>query len=180
MTDADYDSFMNNIIDLVREQQAKLGYRRECVRLYYPAASLGHLLGVQADCDGLQEILDEIPAGITDTYGMVTATHKGERFCITLSEAVSEYVHEHMQPNEFIVLLVELLAKHDTTLDGVKALFRSYDSACVIQPIDNGEFDELIYFVNIPDRYYYCFKDEGCHIIYHRFLPEDYRDLFTD
>ena len=27
------------------------------------------------------------------------------------------------------------------------------------------------------DRYYYCFKDEGCHIIYHRFLPEDYEDL---
>ena len=27
------------------------------------------------------------------------------------------------------------------------------------------------------DPYYYCFKDEGCHIIYHRFLPEDYADF---
>lgn len=22
-----------------------------------------------------------------------------------------------------------------------------------------------------------CFNDEGCHIIYHRFLPEDYADF---
>ena len=31
---------------------------------------------------------------------------------------------------------------------------------------------------NLPeDSYIYCFKDEGCHIIYHRFLPEDYADF---
>ena len=24
---------------------------------------------------------------------------------------------------------------------------------------------------------YYCFHDEGCHIIYHRFLPQDYADF---
>ena len=23
----------------------------------------------------------------------------------------------------------------------------------------------------------YCFRDEGCHVIYHRFLPEDYAEL---
>ena len=27
------------------------------------------------------------------------------------------------------------------------------------------------------DTYYYCFKDEGFHFIYHRFLPEDYEDF---
>ena len=27
------------------------------------------------------------------------------------------------------------------------------------------------------DAYYYCFKDEGFHFIYHRFLPEDYEDF---
>ena len=44
--------------------------------------------------------------------------------------------------------------------------------------MNNGEFD---FYVRFPegseDRYYYCFKDEGCHIIYHRFLPEDYADF---
>ena len=27
------------------------------------------------------------------------------------------------------------------------------------------------------DPYCYCFRDEGCHVIYHRFLPEDYAEL---
>ena len=46
------------------------------------------------------------------------------------------------------------------------------------EAIANGEFDELIYFEDdTEDPYYYCFKDEGCHIIYHRFLPEDYADF---
>ena len=26
----------------------------------------------------------------------------------------------------------------------------------------------------------YCFKEEGCHITYHRFLPEDYKDLIGE
>ena len=26
------------------------------------------------------------------------------------------------------------------------------------------------------DKYYYCFKDEGIHIIYHRFIREDYEE----
>ena len=39
-------------------------------------------------------------------------------------------------------------------------------------------FGGLIRFADNPDdTYYYCFKDEGCHIIYHRFLPEDYTDF---
>jgi len=44
--------------------------------------------------------------------------------------------------------------------------------------MDNGEFDLMIRFEgDAKDPYYYCFKDEGCHIIYHRFLPEDYADF---
>lgn len=35
----------------------------------------------------------------------------------------------------------------------------------------------MIRFEEGEDKYYYCFKDEGCHIIYHRFLPEDYADF---
>ena len=42
----------------------------------------------------------------------------------------------------------------------------------------NDEFDYMICFENDPeDTYRYCFKDEGCHIIYHRFLPEDYEEF---
>ena len=46
------------------------------------------------------------------------------------------------------------------------------------QKIENGEFDWMFRFAeDEEDPYYYCFKDEGIHIIYHRFLPEDYREF---
>ncbi len=42
----------------------------------------------------------------------------------------------------------------------------------------NGEFDFWVRFSEEnEDEYYYCFKDEGGHMIYHRFLPEDYADF---
>ena len=47
-----------------------------------------------------------------------------------------------------------------------------------MKPVKGDEFDLLIRFAEgAKDSYYYCFKDEGCHIIYHRFLPEDYADF---
>ncbi len=39
-----YGNLEQNIIDVIAEQQAKLGYLKETVRLYYPADSLKHLL----------------------------------------------------------------------------------------------------------------------------------------
>ena len=35
-----------NLRDLILEEQIKLGYRKELLRLYYPLSSLNHLLGV--------------------------------------------------------------------------------------------------------------------------------------
>ena len=34
-----YTKLTNNLIDLVKEEQAKLGYRKEAIRLYYPLSS---------------------------------------------------------------------------------------------------------------------------------------------
>ena len=57
-------------------------------------------------------------------------------------------------------------------------LFHTYSENIITEEMNNGEFDRLIRFAdNSKDPYYYCFKDEGCHIIYHRFLPEDYTDF---
>ena len=69
------------------------------------------------------------------------------------------------------------MSKHGAKLEDIIEHFKSQQKEYVVEPVDNGEFDILIRFVNDKDRYYYCFKDEGCHIIYHRFLPEDYADF---
>ncbi len=87
-------------------------------------------------------------------------------------------MHAHMKPNEFIRELVELVGKHGCTMQQVKDLFLSKGKQVQMEPMDNGEFDLMIRFEgDAEDPYYYCFKDEGCHIIYHRFLPEDYADF---
>ena len=81
-------------------------------------------------------------------------------------------------PNEFIKELVELVGRHDCTMEEIKALFEKQPWPVIVKPVKGDEFDLLIRFAEgAKDPYYYCFKDEGCHIIYHRFLPEDYADF---
>ena len=172
-----YERLEKSLIDLVKEEQAKLGYRKEMIRLYYPLSSLNHFMETNADSEEMQELLADFPKAAEDIFGEVGITHAKDRFCFDLSEKASDYVHENMKPNEFIKELVELVAKHGCTMEDIEVLFRSHSDKIVAEPMDNGEFDRMIRFEEGEDKYYYCFKDEGCHIIYHRFLPEDYADF---
>ena len=172
-----YARLEKSLIDLVKEEQAKLGYRKEMIRLCYPLSSLNHFMETNADSEEMQELLADFPKAAEDIFGEVGITHAKDRFCFALSEKASEYVHENMKPNEFIKELVELVAKHGCTMEDIEVLFRSHSDKIVAEPMDNGEFDRMIRFEEGEDKYYYCFKDEGCHIIYHRFLPEDYADF---
>ena len=87
-------------------------------------------------------------------------------------------MHEHTDANEFIRSLVELLQHHGCTMDDIFSLFKDTSENVIFEKMNHGEFDWLVRFTgNADDPYYYCFKDEGCHIIYHRFLPEDYADF---
>ena len=172
-----YERLEKSLIDLVKEEQAKLGYRKEMIRLYYPLSSLNHFMETNADSEEMQELLADFPKAAEDIFGEVGITNAKDRFCFALSEKASEYVHENMKPNEFIKELVELVAKHGCTMEDIEVLFRSHSDKIVAEPMDNGEFDRMIRFEEGEDKYYYCFKDEGCHIIYHRFLPEDYADF---
>ena len=157
-----YNRLENSLIDVIKEEQAKLGYRKEKISLYYPLSSLNHFFGGEADATGMMEILKDFPSYIEEKF---------------VSEKASEYVHNNMKENEFIKALIELVGRHGCTIDEIKELFHSYSDKIITEPMDNGEFDVMIRFDDGSDPYYYCFKDEGCHIIYHRFLPEDYADF---
>ena len=173
-----YSKLEKNLIDLMKEEQAKLDYRKEAVRLYYPLSSLNHLFEAEDSVDAMQERLIHFPEDMTAKLGMLTVTHKGDRFCFRIPEEGSEYVHEHMGANEFIKELVEIVGKHGCKMEDIIALFKQHDKNVFVEEIHNGEFDYLIRFSEEnEDPYYYCFHDEGCHIIYHRFLPEDYEDF---
>ena len=68
-------------------------------------------------------------------------------------------------------------ARQQYFMEQVKKLFEQQPFPSVVEQTTGGEFDTVIHFTQGDDRYYYCFKDEGFHITYHRFLPADYKDL---
>lgn len=173
-----YDKLEKNLIDIIKEEQAKLGFFKEDIRLYYPLSSLNHFFDARDTAEEMQVRLNSLPASVTDKLGQIQVSHKDDRFCFHIPEQGTLYVHENTAPNEFIRQLVELVGKHGCTMNEILDLFHTYSENIITEEMDNGEFDRLIRFADNPeDIYYYCFKDEGCHIIYHRFLPEDYADF---
>lgn len=133
-----YARLAKSLIDIVKEQQAKLGYRKEIVRLYYPLSTLRHFF----ECAGadykiatgmiseqqMLEILapNNLPKQLTATIGEIRATAKNERFCIEIPPEGSEYVHENTADNEFISELIALVGTHGCTMEQITELFYKY------------------------------------------------------
>ena len=173
-----YKRLYKNLIDIIKEEQAKLGFRRESIRLYYPLSSLNHFFETQDTEEQMKNRLHGIPDFIKETLGDIKVTSKKERFCFRIPEEGSNYVYENTNPNEFIKELIEIVGKHGCKIEDIIALFKQHDKNVFVEEIHNGEFDYLIRFSEEnEDPYYYCFHDEGCHIIYHRLLPEDYEEF---
>ena len=42
-----YERLEKSLTDTIKEEQAKLGFRKEAIRLYYPLSSLNHFFDVQ-------------------------------------------------------------------------------------------------------------------------------------
>lgn len=182
MKDRRFQRLEENIMDIIAEQQAKLGYLKEPVRLYYPLSSLQHLTGIQGDAEDMNRELQGFAEEVKDTLGKVQVSRSAQekdRFCLLCPEQASEYVHDHKEKNPFIYELVQLFSKSGVTMEQVIDLFEKQKSAYEVEIIPDGDFDVAIHFSDHSDPYYYCFKDEGCHMIYHRFLPEDYLELMS-
>lgn len=174
----DFARLEKNIIDVIKEEQAKLGYRKEKIRLYYPLSSLNHFFQLDVDETGMQEKLSRFSEYEEGKLGSVEVTNKGERFCFHIPEEGAEYVHNNMKENEFIKDLIGLISHHGCKMEDIFELFRQHSAQITIEEMHSDEFDYMICFENDPeDTYRYCFKDEGSHIIYHRFLPEDYEEF---
>lgn len=175
-----YEKLEGNITDVVIEQQAKLGYRKETVRLYYPLNSLNHFFPGGYDSEGMKRLLKGFPAYVQERLGELKISAVGDRFCFLISQEGTEYIHSIMGEKEFIAELVKVVSRHGCTIGEIQKLFRRYSDHVRFQRMNNDEFDYLLQFEDGDDNYLYCFKDEGCHITYHRFLPEDYRELGLD
>ena len=170
---------ISNIIDVLKEQQIKLGFMKERVRLYYMLSSLNNLLGTKLDCIDMQNKLEEIMSKNSDIFAGTEISFKDERFCFNFPESVSVYVHENTDNTGFIYDFINTVARHGVVIDDVIAEFGKYSDNVHVETMNDEEFDYLVYFEDgIPDSYRYCLKDEGHHMIYHRFTLKDYEEMF--
>ena len=168
----------NNIIDSIEEQQLKLGYLKETVRLYYPLSSLNRFLDIDCGIKEMESILQEFSRETKKKLGGITITKKGERFCIAVQTSGAEYIHQNLNKSGFLARLIQVVGKHGSTLEEVLEVFYQFSDQVRVKQMVNGEFDYLVYFDNHqPDDYRYCISVEAEHIIYHRYTPEDYEDF---
>lgn len=171
---ADFEKLKQNVIDMLEEQQQKLGYQKETIRLYYPLESLNHLLGTEVEKDGMKPLLLEFREYVKDQLGELRFSEKAGRYGIMIPPEGAEYVHREVPQNLFLKGLLQKVSVHGCTLDQVREYF--YASAARVEERRmTEEFDLLLYFPDgEPDSYYYCLKQEGEHVLYHRFTREDY------
>lgn len=174
----DFSRLENNIIDVMKEEQIKIGYRSETVRLYYPILSLNRFLSTDCDAPQMARILQDFCSAASDKLGKIEITNQADRFCFAIPPQGADYVHEHMGDEEFICDLIRTVEKHGCTIENVLEQFYKYSDKVHVEKAAHGEFDYLVYFEDgIPDGFRYCITDEGCHIIYHRYTAEDYCDF---
>lgn len=177
----DFTRLEKNICDVIKEEQIKLGYRKETIRLYYPLLSLNRFLHTDLDEKEMMEVLREFPAAVENKLGAVEISHEKERFCFYFPEEASEYIHLNTDQDGFLYDFIETVSKHGVSIEDVICQFKKYSDKVHIEKKEHGEFDYLVYFEDgVPDDFRYCLTDEGCHIIYHRFTIEDYNDFHFD
>ncbi len=177
----DFSRLEKNICDVIKEEQIKLGYREETIRLYYPLKSLNRFLRTDYTIEAMLEAMEGFSKAVEETLGTVEVSNRGERFCLKFLPQASEYVHTHTAQDGFLYDFIHTISRHGSTIDDVLAQFRAYSDCVHVEKANHGEFDYLVYFEDgNPDDFRYCLTDEGCHIIYHRYTQEDYDDLGLD
>ena len=62
-TKMDIKKLQDSLIDVIAEEQAKLGYMKEPIRLYYPLSSLHHFFESEGDAEAMQESLGGFSRG---------------------------------------------------------------------------------------------------------------------
>lgn len=173
-----YNKLEGNIIDAIEEQQLKLGYLKETVRLYYPLSSLNRFFDTVCGVEEMKLKLREFSGNTKEQLGGVTITNKGERFCIAIPPDGAEYIHNHMNAESFLTDLIETVRRHGSTLEEVLGQFYKHSDRVHVEEVKNGEFDYLVYFEDgVPDSYRYCITVEADHVIYHRYTAEDYEEF---
>ncbi|MFT4143564.1 MAG: DUF3877 family protein [Mobilitalea sp.] len=173
----DFMGLENNIMDVIKEEQIKLGYRDEKIRLYYPMESLKNYLGNELNKEELDKYLAEFREYVIGRLGNLEISNIGDRYCILIPASGVTYVHHNIR-REFLEEFIKTISNHNLTIENILKVFYSHSEKVVCKKENHGEFEYLIYFEDgIPDSYRYCITFEGPHAIYHRFTITDYNSF---
>lgn len=174
---------VQDITDQLKEAQIKLGFGPSTVRLYYTPAALSALTGCgETAPEALAAALAALPEIAESPLGALQIAPHEDRVEITIPENGVRYVHENVEATPFLCGLIGLFGgHHHTTMAQVTALFDAQQAPYTRRDMPAGsEFDCMLYFPGgVPDGYCYFFKEEMGHLSYHRFRPEDARQLLT-
>lgn len=174
----DLEALEQNLTDLVKESQIKLGYTKESIGFYYPLESLNRLLDSNLGIEDMMEALQQFSVSVRDTLGQIQVTQKAGRFCIRIPAEGVEYVHKTVSDSGFLPEFIEKISHCGESIEAILEVFYKYSSHVYCGKIEGGEFDYLIYFEDgKPDDYRYCIKLEGGCATYHRFAPKEYEAL---
>lgn len=177
---ADFSTLETNIIDFIKEEQLKLGFQRESIRIYYFLSSLNHCLNTDLNVPDMLKLLSQFSTYVKDRLGTIEISAKKDRFCFLIPPEGTEYVHKEAPDDPFLKEFIEVISRHDSELNDLINIFHKYSDHVHVEKVSNDDFDYLIYFENgTPNNYRYCIKLEECHMIYHRFSIGDYKDLFS-
>lgn len=174
----DFQALENNLIDVIKEEQIKLGYTSETIRLYYPMESINNLLSMDYSVVELPGILGLFREYVKDRLGNVKFSNVDKRFCFIIPPEGVTFVHEEVEDRHFLKELIDKVREHKASLRELMDVFYRYSDEVVCEEMDHGEFDYLVYFKDgKPDSFMYCLKLEGDHVNYHRYTKEDYKNF---
>lgn len=164
-----------NLSGVIAEMVLKLGLTGVPLSLNYPCASLGRMLGVEADPQALKPALEAFFAARAGLYGAVHVEPHEDGFCLAIpAEGVARVVAQ-APAAAFLRDLIHTAQTPGATADDLLAAFRRHSDRVHVEPVDNDEFDLLVYFEDgVPDDFCYCIDQHDGFASYHRFSREDY------
>lgn len=122
------EALEKDICYVIKEEQIKLGFRKESISLYYPLSSLNSILETKCDTEEMLQVLDEFKIKSRAEFGDIDVSVKGERFCIKLPDTASEYVNNTTEKTGFLYDLIATVSRHGITIEDVKKVFEGYSS----------------------------------------------------
>jgi len=172
-----FDNLETLLTDTVFEGYAKIGTLKEPFRLYYPKEALENILNTSNE--SLSQKLKAFKSYAGKNLGEITISDAQEnRLCFSIPAQGIDYSVKNGKNREFIKELIDTVSKHDSKIEDIIKIFKKYSDDFIISNVALDDFDYVLHSPSgKPDNYCYCFKNEDCHLIYHRFLKEDFISL---